>query len=78
MPLFFLQRTARVIRTAVHPYSDSETDGGFDLGPEDPTLPEAWGFGGWQYLGITTTYRQQGIQNVVPSDFNPRPKTNPN
>ena len=42
------------------------------------TLPQAWGFGGCQYLGITTTDRQQGIQNVVPSDFNPRPKTNPN
>jgi len=42
------------------------------------TLPQAWGFGGCQYLGVTTTDRQQGIQNVVPSDFNPRPKTNPN
>ncbi len=42
------------------------------------TLPQAWGFGGCQYLGITTTDRQQGIQNVVPGDFNPRPKTNPN
>ncbi len=42
------------------------------------TLPQAWGFGGCQYLGITTTDRQQGIQNAVPSDFNPRPKTNPN
>jgi len=42
------------------------------------TLPQAWGFGGCQYLGITTTDRQQGITNVVPSDFNPRPKTNPN
>lgn len=42
------------------------------------TLPQAWGFGGCQYLGITTTDRQQGIVNAVPSDFNPRPKTNPN
>jgi len=42
------------------------------------TLPGAWGFGGCQYLGITTTDRQQGIINTVPSDFNPRPKTNPN
>jgi phospholipase C len=42
------------------------------------TLPQAWGFGGCQYLGITTTDRQQGITNAVPSDFNPRPKTNPN
>jgi phospholipase C len=42
------------------------------------TLPQAWGFGGCQYLGITTTDRQQGITNVVPGDFNPRPSTNPN
>ncbi len=42
------------------------------------TLPDKWGFGGCQYLGITTTDRQQKINNVVPSDFNPRPKTNPN
>ncbi len=42
------------------------------------TLPQAWGFGGCKYLGITTTDRQQGITNVVPSDFNPRPKTNKN
>jgi phospholipase C len=42
------------------------------------TLPQAWSFGGCQYLGITTTDRQKGIQNVIPSDFNPRPKTNPN
>jgi len=42
------------------------------------TLPQSWGFGGCQYLGITTTDRQQGIKNVIPSDFNPRPKTNPN
>src|ERR1039458_5853437 len=42
------------------------------------TLPQAWGLGGCQYLGITTTDRQQGITNAVPSDFNPRPKTNPN
>jgi phospholipase C len=42
------------------------------------TLPQAWGFGGCKYLGITTTDRQQGITNTVPSDFNPRPNTNPN
>jgi phospholipase C len=42
------------------------------------TLPQAWGFGGCSYLGITTTDRQQGIPNVIPADFNPRPKTNPN
>ena len=42
------------------------------------TLPSSWGFGGCQYLGITTTDRQLGIPNVVPSDFNPRPKTNKN
>jgi phospholipase C len=42
------------------------------------TLPASWGFGGCQYLGITTTDRQLGITNVVPGDFNPRPKTNPN
>lgn len=42
------------------------------------TLPASRGFGGCQYLGITTTDRQQGITNVVPGDFNPRPKTNPN
>jgi phospholipase C len=42
------------------------------------TLPASWGFGGCQYLGITTTDRQLGITNPIPSDFNPRPKTNPN
>jgi phospholipase C len=42
------------------------------------TLPASWGFGGCRYLGITTTDRQLGITNVVPGDFNPRPKTNPN
>jgi len=42
------------------------------------TLPGAWGFGGCRYLGITTTDRQLGISNPIPSDFNPRPKTNPN
>jgi len=42
------------------------------------TLPQAWGFGGCSYLGITPTDRQQGITNTVPSDFNPRPSTNPN
>jgi phospholipase C len=42
------------------------------------TLPASWAFGGCRYLGITTTDRQLGITNVVPGDFNPRPKTNPN
>jgi len=42
------------------------------------TLPGAWGFGGCAYLGITTTDRQQGITNTIPSDFNPRPSTNAN
>ena len=42
------------------------------------TLPQAWGFGGCSYLGITTTDRQLGITNSIPSDFNPRPKTNKN
>jgi phospholipase C len=42
------------------------------------TLPQSWGFGGCAYLGITTTDRQQGITNAIPSDFNPRPSTNPN
>ena len=42
------------------------------------TLPQAWGFGGCKYLGITTTDRQLGIANPIPSDFNPRPKTNKN
>jgi len=41
-------------------------------------LPGAWGFGGCAYLGITTTDRQQGMTNTVPSDFNPRPSTNAN
>jgi phospholipase C len=42
------------------------------------TLPAAWGTGGCSYLGITTTDRALGISNPIPSDFNPRPKTNPN
>lgn len=42
------------------------------------TLPQAWSMGGCKHLGITTTDRQQGIMNSVPSDFNPRPNTNPN
>ena len=41
------------------------------------TLPGSWGFGGCSYLGITTTDRALGIANPIPSDFNPRPKTNP-
>jgi phospholipase C len=42
------------------------------------TLPGSWIVGGCKYLGITTTDRAQGITNPIPSDFNPRPKTNPN
>jgi phospholipase C len=42
------------------------------------TLPEAWSPRGCSYLGITTTDRAQSITNPIPSDFNPRPKTNPN
>jgi len=42
------------------------------------TLPETWNPRGCSVLGITTTDRQQGITNPIPSDFNPRPKTNPN
>ena len=42
------------------------------------TLPENWTSGGCKYLGITTTDRQLGIPNMIPADFNPRPKTNPN
>jgi phospholipase C len=42
------------------------------------TLPTSWGFGGCKYLGITTTDRELGITNPIPSDFNPRPKTNKN
>ena len=41
------------------------------------TLPEQSGYG-CSNLGITTTDRQLGIVNQVPSDFNPRPSTNPN
>ncbi len=41
------------------------------------TLPEGWSPRGCSWLGITTTDRQQGIKNVIPGDFNPRPKTNP-
>jgi len=41
------------------------------------TLPESWATGGCQYLGIKTTDRQLGIPNMIPADFNPRPKTNP-
>jgi phospholipase C len=40
-------------------------------------LPEQTGYG-CSDLGIVTTDRQQGITNAVPSDFNPRPSTNPN
>ncbi len=41
-------------------------------------LPPTWSSGGCKSLDITTTDRKQGITNVIPSDFNPRPKTNPN
>jgi len=41
-------------------------------------LPQNWGFGGCQYLGLTPVDRWLGIVNTVPSDFNPRPSTNPN
>jgi phospholipase C len=39
-------------------------------------LPPTTGLGCGD-LGILTTDRQLGIQNNIPSDFNPRPKTNP-
>jgi len=39
-------------------------------------LPQKTGLG-CANLGILTTDRQLGITNTVPSDFNPRPKTNP-
>jgi len=42
------------------------------------TLPESWNPRGCAVLGITTTDRALGITNPIPSDFNPRPKTNPN
>ncbi len=42
------------------------------------TLPTSWTTGGCKYLGITTTDRALGVPNPIPSDFNPRPKTNPN
>ena len=40
------------------------------------TLPQTTGLG-CADLGIITTDRAQGIPNNIPSDFNPRPKTNP-
>ena len=39
-------------------------------------LPAQTGYG-CSTLGITTTDRALGIPNVIPSDFNPRPSTNP-
>ncbi len=39
-------------------------------------LPEETGYGCTQ-LGIVTTDRQQHIVNTIPSDFNPRPLTDP-
>ncbi len=41
------------------------------------TLPEKSGYG-CSDLGIVTTDRKKGITNMIPSDFNPRPNTNPN
>jgi len=41
------------------------------------TLPEKSGYG-CSDLGIVTTDRKKGITNVIPSDFSPRPNTNPN
>jgi phospholipase C len=40
------------------------------------TLPEATGFG-CKDIGIVPTDRARGIHNSIPSDFNPRPRTNP-
>jgi phospholipase C len=40
------------------------------------TLPQTTGFGCGD-LGIITTDRALGIPNNIPSDFNPRPRTNP-
>ena len=40
------------------------------------TLPHTTGLG-CSDLGILTTDRQLGISNQIPSDFNPRPSTNP-
>jgi len=40
------------------------------------TLPQTTGLG-CADLGILTTDRALGIPNNIPSDFNPRPKTNP-
>jgi hypothetical protein len=39
-------------------------------------IPQTTGLG-CSNLGIITTDRQLGIPNNIPSDFNPRPKTNP-
>ncbi len=39
-------------------------------------LPQVTGLG-CADLGILTTDRQLGINNAIPADFNPRPKTNP-
>jgi phospholipase C len=40
-------------------------------------FPQTTGYG-CKDLGITTTDRKQHVNNAVPSDFNPRPNTNPN
>ena len=40
------------------------------------TIPQTTGLG-CNNLGIITTDRQLGVVNNIPSDFNPRPKTNP-
>jgi phospholipase C len=39
-------------------------------------LPQATGFG-CRNIGIVPTDRARGIRNAIPSDFNPRPKTDP-
>ena len=39
-------------------------------------LPQETGYG-CSALGIVTTDRKLGVQNKIPSDFNPRPKTTP-
>ena len=40
------------------------------------TLPQQTGYG-CRAIGITPTDIRMGIQNQIPPDFNPRPKTNP-
>jgi phospholipase C len=40
------------------------------------TLPQQSGYG-WRQVGVVPTDYAQGIVNQIPSDFNPRPKTDP-